>query len=323
MKAVVSPVYGDAGVLRVAEIDRPRIGDDEVLVRVRAAGVERASWHVMTGLPYAIRLGTGLRRPRVPVRGRQLAGVVEAVGPKVTTVRPGDEVYGTTGSGSWAQFAATRPSLLALRPTNVSFEQAAVAPISGGTALQAVRDAARVRPGQRVLVIGAAGSVGSFAVQIATALGASVTGVCSPSAVDTVRSLGAQDTIDYTREEVDRDGPCYDAIIDTAGNRPLRLLRRALAPRGTLVIVGGEGAGRILGMGRVLRAPLVSLTGSRRMRGLIAFERSTILDDLRELTESGAVTPLVDRVFSLDRAADAMRHLVAGHPAGTVALHVG
>jgi NADPH:quinone reductase-like Zn-dependent oxidoreductase len=276
----------------------------------------------MTGLPYAIRLGTGLRRPRVPVRGRQLAGVVEAVGRKVTTVRPGDEVYGTTASGSWAQYAVTRPSLLARRPANVSFEQAAVAPISGGTALQAVRDAARVRKGQRVLVIGAAGSVGSFAVQIATALGATVTGVCSPSAVDAVRSLGAQDTIDYTHEEVDRDGPCYDAIIDTAGNRPLGLLRRALAPRGTLVIVGGEGAGRILGLGRVLRAPLVSLATSRRMRGLVAVERSTILDGLRELTESGAVTPLVDRVFPLDRAADAMRHLVGGHPAGTVALRV-
>jgi NADPH:quinone reductase-like Zn-dependent oxidoreductase len=322
MKAVVSRTYGDAGVLRVAEVGRPRIGDGDVLVRVRAAGVERASWHVMTGLPYAIRLGMGVRRPRVPVRGRQLAGVVEAIGRDVSTVRPGDEVYGTTGSGSWSQFAVAQPSRLAIRPANVSFEQAAVVPISGGTALQAVRDAARVRPGQRVMVIGAAGGVGSFAVQVAAALGARVTAVCAPSAVDVVRSLGADDTIDYTREEVDRDGPCYDAIIDTGGNRPLRLLRRALAPRGTLVIVGGEGSGKILGMGRVLRAPLVSLATARRMRGLVAVEQARILDDLRELIESGRVTPLVDRVYPLDRAADAVRHLAGGHPIGTVALSV-
>jgi NADPH:quinone reductase and related Zn-dependent oxidoreductases len=322
MKAVVSHVYGDADVLQSAEVDRPRIGDDDVLVRVRAAGVERASWHVMTGTPYAIRLGTGLRRQRVPVRGRQFAGVVEAIGRTVTTVQPGDEVYGTTGSGSWAQFAVTRPSQLTRRPMNVSFEQAAVAPISGGTALQAVRDAAGVRPGQRVLVIGAAGSVGSFAVQIAVALGARVTGVCAPSAMDAVRSLGAEDTIDYTREDVDRDGPCYDAIIDTAGNRPLGLLRRALTRQGILVIVGGEGAGRILGMGRVLRAPVVSLATTQRMRGLIAGESRAVLDDLRGLIESGAVTPLVDRIYPLDRAADAMRHLAGGHPIGNVALAV-
>jgi NADPH:quinone reductase and related Zn-dependent oxidoreductases len=322
MKAVVSRVYGDADVLQVAEVDQPRIGDDEVLVRVRAAGVERASWHVMTGVPYAIRLATGVRRQRVPVRGRQFAGVVEAVGRNVTTVQPGDEVYGTSGSGTWGQFTVTRPALVARRPMNVSFEQAAVTPISGGTALQAVRDAAKVRPGQRVMVIGAAGSVGSFAVQIAVALGGRVTGVCSPSAVDAVRALGAEDTLDYTREEVDRDGPCYDVIIDTGGNRPLGLLRRALTPRGILVIVGGEGAGRILGMGRVMRAPLVSLVSSQRMRGLFAGERVAIFDDLRGLIESGAVTPLVDRVFPLDRAADAMRHLTGGHPIGTVALAV-
>jgi NADPH:quinone reductase-like Zn-dependent oxidoreductase len=323
MKAIVSRVYGGAEVLHPAEVDEPRPGDGDVLVRVKAAGVDRGVWHVMTGTPYAIRLAMGLRGPRLAVRGRELAGVVEAVGRQVSGLRPGDEVYGTTASGSWAQFAVARPATLATRPANVSFEQAAVTPISGGTALQAVRDAAAVVPGQRVLVIGAAGGVGSFAVQIAKALGANVTGMCSPSTVDTVRRLGAEDVLDYTHEQVDRDGPIYDAIIDTAGNRPLRTLKRALKPRGTLVIVGAENAGPVLGMGRVLRAPVVSVFSRQRLRGLISLERATVFDDLRGLIDSGAVTPLVDRAYPLEQAGDAMRRRVGGHPAGKVALTVG
>lgn len=319
MKAVVSTVYGNADELRLAEVDQPRVEADDVLIRVRAGGVDRGVWHVMTGRPYAIRLATGLRRPKLAIRGRELAGVVEAVGSKVTGFRPGDEVYGTSGSGSWAQFATARPATLAIKPGNVSFEQAAVAPISGGTALQAVRDVAAVRPGQRVLVIGS-GGVGSFAIQIAKAYGATVAAICSPSHVDVVRRLGADDVLDYTREEIDRDGPVYDAIVDTGGNRPLPLLRRALVRGGIAVIVGAENAGAVLGMGRVLRAPFASMVGSQRFKGLISLERAAVFDDLRQLIESGAVTPLVDRAYPAEQAVDAMRRLADGHPAGKVAL---
>ncbi len=222
MKAVVQDVYGPSGVLGLREIDRPAIGEDEVLVRVCAAGVDPGVWHLMTGEPYLVRaMGFGLRKPKVAVRGRDVAGVVEAAGAGVTRFGPGDQVYGTCESGSFAEYAAAPQKRLAAKPANLSFEQAAVVPISGVTALQGVRDCGRVQPGQQVMVIGAAGGVGSFAVQIAKALGARVTGVCSTSKARLVRSLGADDVIDYTHDEIDCNGGRYDVIIDTAGNRRL------------------------------------------------------------------------------------------------------
>ncbi|MGA3564086.1 NAD(P)-dependent alcohol dehydrogenase [Melissospora conviva] len=326
MKAIVQDGYGPADVLELRDIDRPSVGDDEVLVRVRAAGVDPGVWHLMTGRPYLLRaVGFGLRRPKVPVRGRDLAGVVEAVGARVTRLRPGDEVYGTCESGSFAEYATARQDRLAIKPANLSFEQAAVTPISGMTALQGLRDCAGLRPGQRVMVIGAAGGVGSFAVQIAKAFGATVTGVCSTAKVDLVGSLGAADVIDYTRSRIDGNGARYDVIIDTAGNRPVSLLRRALTPRGTLVLVGGEnGGGRLLaGYDRqMLRAPLMSIFTSQRLRNMMAKEHAADLEELRRLIDSGAVTPVIDRAYPLADAADAIRHLAQGHAAGKTVVTV-
>ncbi|KAA9376417.1 NAD(P)-dependent alcohol dehydrogenase [Microbispora cellulosiformans] len=323
MKAIVQDAYGPADVLEPRDVDRPSIGDEEVLVEVRAAAVDPGVWVLMTGRPYLMRLaGFGVRRPKVPVRGRDVAGVVAAVGARVTRFRPGQEVYGTCESGSYAEFAGARQSRLAPKPTGLTFEQAAAVPVSGMTALQAVRDVARVRPGQRVLVIGAAGGVGSFAVQIAKAYGAGVTGVCSAAKAGLVRSLGADDVVDYAREEIDRDGPRYDVVVDTAGNRPLSLLRRALTPRGTLVIVGGgHTAYRFTGgMGRTFRAPLLSMFVGQRLRPVMSRERSEHLEELTRLVESGAVTPAIDRVYPLADAPDAIRHLMGGHPGGKVVV---
>jgi NADPH:quinone reductase-like Zn-dependent oxidoreductase len=325
MKAIVQDRYGPADALELRDIDQPTIGDDEVLVRVRAAGVGPDVWHLMTGEPYLVRaMGFGLRKPKVAVRGRDLAGVAQAVGARVTRFHPGDEVYGTCESGSFAEYAVAPERQLAAKPASISFERAAATPISGVTALQAVRDYGRVQPGQQVMVIGAAGGVGSFAVQIAKALGARVTGVCSTAKADLVRSLGTEDVIDYTQDEIDRDGPRYDIIIDTAGNRPLRLLRRAMTPRGTLVLVGGEhGGGRLLGgFDRQLRASLVSMFGGQRMRGMLAKEGAADLEALSELIESRAVTPVIDRTYALADTPDAIRYLAEGHAAGKIVVTV-
>ena len=326
MQAIVQDVYGPADVLALRDIDRPSIGDDEVLVRVRAAGVDPGVWHLMTGRPYLVRaFGFGLRKPKALVRGRDLAGVVEAVGARVTRLRPGDEVYGTCESGSFAEYASARQDRLAVMPTNLSFEQAAVTPISGMTALQALRDCAALKPGQRVMVIGAAGGVGSFAVQIAKAFGATITGVCSTAKIDLVRSLGAAEVIDYTRDQIDDNGVRYDVVIDTAGNRSVSLLRRVLTPRGTLVLVGGEhGGGRLLGGfdRQMLRAPLLSIFVSQRLRSLMAKERASDLQELRRLIGSGAVTPVIDRSYPLADAADAIRHLAEGHATGKTVVRI-
>ncbi len=325
MKAVLQDDYGSADTLRFGDVEMPVIGDDEVLVRVRAAGVDPGVWHLMTGHPYLVRLmGMGVRRPKVPVRGRDLSGVVETVGSHVTRFRPGDEVYGVTNFGSFAEYARSGEMDLARKPVNLSFEQAAAVPVSGMTALQAVRDVGRVQPGQQVLVIGAAGGVGSFAVQLARALGARVTGMCSTTKIDLVRSIGAEDVIDYTREEVDARGPQFDLIIDTGGRRPLSLLRRALTSHGTLAIVGGEGGGRWLGGfdRQILRAPVRSAFSGQRLRAVVAKERTDDLEYLTRLIEEGKVTPVVDRIFPLREAPDAIRHLAQGHPAGKVVVTV-
>ncbi|PWU49864.1 NAD(P)-dependent alcohol dehydrogenase [Micromonospora sp. S4605] len=323
MKAIVHDTYGPADVLQLRDIDQPAIGDDDVLVQVRAAAVDPGVWIFMTGRPYLARLASGLRRPRVPVLGRDLAGVVAAVGPRVTRFRPGDEVFGTCLRGAYAEFASAPQRRLAHKPANVSFAQAAAAPVSGMTALRAVRDSGQVRAGHRVLVIGASGGVGSHAVQLAKAYGATVTAVCAPARADFVRSLGADDVLDYTSEEVDRDGPVYDVVIDTGGDRPFSLLRRALTPRGTLALVGGSYTkGPVLsGYDRqVVRAPLLSLFVGQRLRSVSAVERAEDLAELGRLIESGALTPAVDRSYPLAEAADAIRHLRDGHPAGKIVI---
>ena len=324
MKAIAQDKYGPADVLQLREVGRPAAGDGEVLVQVRAAGVDPGVWICMTGRPYAARAAFGLTRPRVATRGRALAGVVAAAGAGVTRFAPGDEVYGTTASGTYAEYAAAPWTRLAPKPASLTFEQAAAVPISGVTALQCVRDGGRVQAGQQVLIIGAAGGIGSFAVQVARAYGASVTGVCGPGKADLVRSLGAEDVIDYTRDEVDRDGPRYDVIIDTAGCRPLSLLRRALTPRGTLVLAGGghDAGGLLGGYTRQLRAPLASMFTSQTLRGLTSRERAQDLEELGNLIQSGTVTPVVGRTYPLAGAPDAIRYLAEGHALRKVVITI-
>src|SRR5215212_7452667 len=259
MKAMVRDTYGPPEVLELMDIESPECADDEVLVRVRAAGVGRDVWHVMAGLPYPIRLaGFGFRAPKNPVIGSDVAGVVEGVGKNVARLRPGDEVFGI-GKGSYAEYVCALEDKLAPKPENLTFEQAAVVAIMGSTALQALRDHGKARPGQEVLIIGASGGVGTYAVQIAKAFGADVTGVCSTEKVEMVRSIGADRVIDYTQEDFAEGDQRYDVILDIGGNSSLARLRRALASRGTLVIVGGEGGGRWLGgLQRQLWATMLS-----------------------------------------------------------------
>jgi NADPH:quinone reductase-like Zn-dependent oxidoreductase len=322
MKAIVRDVYGSVDVLRLAEIDRPVAGEGEVLVCVRAAGVDAGVWHLMLGMPYAMRIaGFGIRAPKNPLLGYDVAGCVEAVGAGVTGFRPGDEVFGTC-RGSFAEYAAARPDRLASKPNNVSFEQAAATPISGYAALQAVRDHGKVRAEQRVLIIGAGGGVGTFAVQLAKAYGAEVTGVCSTAKTELVRSIGADHVIDYTRGDPVDGRELYDVILDIAGNRPLSKLRRALMPRGTLVIVGGEDAGNWLGVRRQLRAMALSPFVRQKLGTYISKEREQDLQELRTLLESGTITPVVDRTFPLDEVPDAIRYLRDGRVAGKIVITV-
>ena len=323
MKAIVQDKYGSPDILQLREIDRPTVGDDEVLVRVHAAGVDQGVWHLMAGLPYLLRVaGFGLRAPKNPVRGSDAAGRVEAVGENVTRFQPGDEVFGTC-RGSFAEYACARADRLAPKPANLTFEQAAAVPVSGCAALQAVRDQGRVRPGQHVLIIGAGGGVGTFAVQLAKAFGAEVTGVCSTTKTDLVRSIGADHVIDYTREDFADGRNRYDVILDIAGNRSLSHLRRALSPEGTLVIVGGEGGGRWFGgIDRQLRAHLLSPFVRQKMGTWISTERKEDLEALRELLEAGKVTPVIDRTFPLSEAPEAIRYLRTGHAHGKVVITV-
>jgi NADPH:quinone reductase-like Zn-dependent oxidoreductase len=323
MKAIVQDRYGSADVLEFRDIKEPMMGENDVLVRVHAAGCGPDVWHVMTGMPYMARPVIGLRRPKLTVRGWDLAGTVEAVGANVTAFRPGDEVMGTA-NGTFAEFAVTQPEKLVPKPANLTFEQAAAIPVSGTTALRAVRDEGNVQPGQRVLVIGAAGGVGSLTVQIAKAFDAVVTGVASASKADLVKSLGADDVIDYTRDDFTDGSRHWDVIVDTAGRRPLRQLRRALTPKGTLVVVGGDGGGRWTGgfFRGILRGPLVSLFVGQRLRGLATKIEQEDLVTLTELIEAGTLTPVIDRTYPLIEAADAIRHLEEGHAAGKIVITV-
>jgi NADPH:quinone reductase-like Zn-dependent oxidoreductase len=325
MQAIVQDRYGGPDVLDFRDIDQPLPTDNQVLVQVHAAGLHRGDWHVMTGLPYLIRIvvpSLGLRKPKVPVRGMDVAGQVEAVGKDVTRFQPGDAVFGWC-DGSFAEYACAPEDQLTPKPANLSFEQAAVVPICGFAALQGLRDVGAIQPGQKVLVIGAAGAVGSFAVQLAKAFGAQVSGVASTSQLELVRSIGADEVIDYTHQDVTDGTRHWDLIIDTAGRRTLSQLRRALTPKGTLVIVGGEGGGRWMGgFLRNLRAPVLSRFVSQRLRMLASKERREDLETLRELIEAGKLTPLIGRTYPLGDVPEAFRALEAGHTRGKIVITV-
>ncbi|WP_436794282.1 NAD(P)-dependent alcohol dehydrogenase [Actinospongicola halichondriae] len=325
MRAVRQERFGTvaAEVLSVEEIERPTVGPDEVLVRVHAAGVDRGVWHLMAGLPYAVRAaGFGIRAPKQPVPGLDLSGTVVEVGADVDAFAIGDEVYGV-GIGAFAEYAVAKAAKLAPRPANLDPEHAAAVAISGLTALQAVRDHAKVEPGQRVLVVGASGGVGSYAVQIAKAYGAEVTGVASTGKVDLVRSLGADHVIDYSTTDFTEGSLRYDVIIDTGGNRKLTHLRRVLDDDGTLVIVGGEGGGRWLGgTDRQLRAMALSPFVSQKLGTFISSENGEDLLEINALIEAGKVTPAVDRVLPLEQAAEALDLLTTGRVSGKLVLRV-
>jgi NADPH:quinone reductase-like Zn-dependent oxidoreductase len=326
MTAIVHDDYGTTPeeVLRVDTVPRPAPGDSEVLVRVHAASVDRGTWHAMAGLPLPIRLaGFGVRRPKQLNPGRALAGTVERAGPGLAGFSDGDEVYGIAEGAAFAEYAVVPVGKLATKPAGLDFEAAATVPISAPTALQAVHDQAKVQPGESVLVIGASGGVGSFAVQLAKGAGADVTGVCTTAKVDMVRSLGADHVIDHTREGITDDGRRYDVILDIGGNRRLAELRRALAPHGRLVLVGAETGGRWLGgLDRGLRAMLLSPFVGQRLGMFIAKETAGDLNTLRGLTEAGELRPVVDRSFPLEEVPAAIDHLVDGRAAGKVAITV-
>ena len=325
MTAIVHDDYGTVpeDVLRFEEVEKSTIADDQVLVRVHAASVDRGTWHIMAGLPYPIRVaGFGLRKPKYLNPGRSLAGTVEAVGNNATGFEPGDDVFGIC-AGSFAEYASVRPDKLALKPSNLSFEEAAAVPISGLTALQAVRDHGAVEADQTVLIVGASGGVGSFAVQIAKAYGADVTGVCSTAKVDLVRALGADHVIDYSREDFADGQHRYDVILDIGGNRRLSHLRRALTPKGRLVIVGGETDGRWLGgTDRQLRAQLLSVFVSQKLGTFVASENAADLVAVRELIEAGRIKPVIDRTYPLSEVATAIRNLIDGHARGKIAITI-
>lgn len=319
MTAIVQDRYGSdpSAVLALADRPGPEVGARDVLVEVRAAGLDRGTWHLMTGVPYAARLAFGLRSPRNPVPGRDLAGVVVGVGSAVTRFAPGDEVFGT-GDGSFAQYAVAPERRLARKPSNLTFEQAAAVPVSGLTALQAC-DVGRVGPGHQVLVIGASGGVGTYAVQIAKALGAQVTGVSSTAKMDLVASIGADRVLDYSHDDFADGSLSYDVILDIGGSSPLRRLRRALTPRGTLVMIGAE-AGTLLGIGRQLRAVARSPWTRQRLKMLVSKERHEDLERLTDLIERGQVEPVVERTYPLGEAASAMEHLTSNRARGKLVV---
>ena len=320
MRAAVQHRYGPPSVLEVSEVARPQPGPGDVLVRVGAAAVHLGDYFVMTGEPYVLRLAFGFRRPRQGIPGRDLAGVVTAVGKAVTDVHPGDEVFGWSTAGTLAEYACVPADHLVAVPAGLSLVEAAAVPTSALTALQALRDIADVRPGQTVLVTGASGGVGSFAVQIAKAFGAEVTGVCSTRNVDLVRSLGADHVVDYSETDFTSAGRRYDVILDNVEAHPLAAVRRALTPTGTLIPNSGRG-GRWLGpLGRIATARLLSGFTRQRLKPLISVEKQRDLLTLADLLATGQVRPLIDRTYPLDEAAEALRYVGAGHTRGKVVV---
>jgi len=322
MRAVVQGAYGSPDVFRLAQIRIPEAADNEVLVRVHAAGLDRGTWHLMVGQPYLLRLAFGFRKPKSPVPGLDLAGTVVSVGSAVGKFSPGEEIFGT-GHGSFAEYTVAPEDQLARKPRGLSFEQAAVVPVSGLTALQALTDVGSLEAGQRVLIIGASGGVGSYAVQLAKALGAEVTGVSSTAKLDLVRSLGADHVIDYTQEDFADGAERYDLILDIAGNPTLSRLRRVLTPTGTAVIVGGEQGGRLTGgLDRQFRAAALSLFVRQRLTFFVSKERGSDLERLTEFIEAGKLMPSIDEIFALDQVPEAMRHLAAGKVRGKIAITI-
>jgi len=323
MQAIVQDRYGTADVLRLENIARPAIAEDEVLIEVHASGVDRGTEHLMTGRPYLVRLaGYGITRPKKRVPGMDVAGVVAEVGSAVTGFAKGDEVFGAA-KGSFAEFTNASESSLAIKPGILSFEQAAVVPVSGVTALQALVDVGRIEPGQRVLVIGASGGVGTYAVQLAKALGAEVTGVASTSKLEMVRSLGADHVIDYTTSDVADGEDHYDLILDIGGRNSVRRLRRTLTKNGTLVIVGGEHGNRVTGgIGRSLRAVALSPFVGQRLTMFIASVNHDLVERLAEFIVKGQVTPEIGQRFELADAPEAMRQLAAGQASGKTVITV-
>jgi NADPH:quinone reductase-like Zn-dependent oxidoreductase len=322
MRAIVQDNYGSSEVLELKGIDRPEIGEEEVLVRVRAAGVNPADWAIMSGLPYIARPIYGLRKPKNGVRGTDVAGTVEAVGTRVTRFRPGDDVFGWSG-GSFADYAAASEDSLALKPANLTFEQAAAVPMAGMVALQALRDHGKVRAGHTVLINGASGGIGTFAVQIAKSLGAEVTAVASTRNLDLVRSIGADHVVDYTQEDFTRSGRRYDFILDNVGNHSLSDLRRALTPTGSLVPNAGNFQNRwFAGGGRVISSHLLRTVAGQPLRPFLLSPNLEDLVVLKELIEAGKVTPVMDRTYPLAETALAMSHVGEGHARGKVAITV-
>jgi NADPH:quinone reductase-like Zn-dependent oxidoreductase len=322
MQAMVQDTYGSAEVMQLRDIDKPEIGDNEVLLRVRGAGVNPADWAIMSGLPYIARPVYGLPRPKIRVRGTDVAGVVEAVGASVTRFQPGDEVFGWS-NGSYAEFAAASEDALALKPANLTFEQAATVPMAGIVALQALRDHGKVGRGQKILINGASGGIGTFAVQIGKALGAHVTGVASTRNQELVRSLGADEVIDYTRDDFTTNGMQYDFILDNVSNHSLSELRRALTPTGMLVPNGGNFANRwFAGGGRIMRAIVLSQFVGQTLRSFLVAPKQEDLDVLKELIEAGKVTPVIDQTYPLSETAQAIDHVGAGHARGKIAISV-
>jgi NADPH:quinone reductase-like Zn-dependent oxidoreductase len=325
MKAIVQDRYGSSDVLELREVDTPAPADNEVLVRVHAAAVNAYDWHVMRGDPYLARLTIGLRRPRTRIRGRDFAGRVDAVGRNVTRFRPGDDVYGDLGEadGAFAEYACVPADVLEPKPANLTFEQAAAVPLAGNTALMGLRDAARVQPGQHVLVNGASGGVGTFAVQIAKAFGAEVTGVCSTRNVDLVRSIGADHVIDYTQEDFTRNGRSYDVVFDLVGNRSLTECRRALTPAGTLVLSGGgvSGGGSLVGpLGLIVKGRVMAPFVRHRLVLLTTTLSTQNLAALSALAEAGKVVPVIDRTYPLSEVPEAIRYLEVEHARAKVVI---
>jgi NADPH:quinone reductase-like Zn-dependent oxidoreductase len=321
MKAIVHDRYGPPDVLELREIEKPALPDERVLVRVRAASLNAYDWHVMRGHPYLVRLDTGIRNRKTNAVGVDLAGVVEAVGSGVTRFKPGDEVYGERG-GAFGEYVAALEDSLAPKPANLTFEQAAAVPMAGFTALQALRDKGRVQAGQRVLVNGAAGGVGTFAVQLAKAFGAEVSGVCGPSHLDLVRSIGADHVVDYSREDFTRSSRRYDLVIDVAASRSLRACRRVLAPEGTLVVVGAPDGNWLAPILRPLAAVVLSRFDRRRLLPFLARRSQADLLALNELIEAGTIAPVIDRTYRLEETAAAMRYLERGHVGGKVVITI-
>ena len=320
MKAIVYTEYGPPEVLQFTEVEKPTPKDDEVLLKIRAASVNPLDWHFMRGSPYLMRIASGLRKPKETRLGVDVAGHVEAVGKNVTQFRPGDAVFGVC-RGAFAEYRCAAENKLVLKPANLTFEQAAAVPVAAISALQGLHDKGQIQRGQKVLINGAAGGVGTFAVQIAKSFGAEVTGVCSTRNVELVRSIGAHHAIDYTQEDFTRSGLRYDLILDTVGNHSLADCRRALTAAGTLVLIGGPNKGRWLGpLAGLLKAVALSRFVSQKLRPLLAHLNKADLIVLRELLETGKITPVIDRTYPLGEAANAIQYLEGGHARGKVAI---